>query len=64
MPTWACSTIRTSRRPDSDGAFDIGNLPAGSYVIEAWHEILGVQTQNVTIGDGATAEVSFTFAVG
>ena len=48
----------------SDGAFDIGNLPAGSYVIEAWHEILGVQTQNVTIGDGATAEVSFTFAVG
>ena len=48
----------------SDGAFDIGNLPAGNYVIEAWHEILGVQTQNVTVGDGATAEVSFTFAVG
>ena len=48
----------------SDGAFDIGNLPAGSYVIEAWHEMLGVQTQNVTVGDGATAEVSFTFNVG
>lgn len=48
----------------SDGAFDIGNLPAGSYVIEAWHEMLGAQTQNVTVGDGATAEVSFTFNVG
>jgi plastocyanin len=48
----------------SDGAFDIGNLPAGNYVIEAWHEVLGVQTQNVTVGDGATAEVSFTFTVG
>lgn len=48
----------------SDGAFDIGNLPAGSYVIEAWHEMLGAQTQNVTVGDGATAEVSFTFTVG
>ena len=47
-----------------DGAFDISNLPAGSYVIEAWHEMLGVQTQNVTVGDGATAEVSFTFNVG
>lgn len=47
-----------------DGAFDIGNLPAGSYVIEAWHEMLGAQTQNVTVGDGATAEVSFTFNVG
>ena len=48
----------------SDGGFDIGNLPAGNYVIEAWHEILGVQTQNVTVGDGATANVSFTFNVG
>ena len=47
-----------------DGAFDISNLPAGNYVIEAWHEMLGVQTQNVTVGDGATAEVSFTFTVG
>ena len=47
-----------------DGGFDIGNLPAGSYVIEAWHEMLGVQTQNVTVGDGATAEVSFTFNAG
>ena len=48
----------------SDGAFDIGDLPAGNYVIEAWHEVLGVQTQNVTVGDGATANVSFTFTVG
>ncbi len=48
----------------ADGAFDISNLPAGSYVIEAWHEMLGSQTQNVTVGDGATAEVSFTFNVG
>ena len=48
----------------SDGAFDIGNLPAGNYVIEAWHEMLGVQTQNVTVGDGATANVAFTFTVG
>ena len=47
-----------------DGGFDIGNLPAGDYVIEAWHEILGAQTQSVTVGDGATAEVSFTFSVG
>ena len=48
----------------SDGAFDIGNLPAGDYVVEAWHEMLGVQTMNVTVGDGATADVSFTFTVG
>ena len=46
-----------------DGGFDISSLPPGDYVIEAWHERLGTQTQNVTTGEGATAELNFTFAV-
>ena len=48
----------------SDGAFDMSDLPPGDYVIEAWHEMLGTQTQNVTIGEGATAELNFTFVAG
>ena len=48
----------------SNGSFDISTLPPGDYVLEAWHEELGTQTQNVTVGEGATAEVSFTFTVG
>ena len=48
----------------ADGSFDIANLPAGDYVIEAWHEELGAQTQSLTVGDGATAEVSFSFSAG
>jgi hypothetical protein len=36
----------------------------GDYVLEAWHERLGTQTQNVTITEGGTAEVSFTFTAG
>ena len=47
-----------------DGTFDVSGLPPGDYVIEAWHEMLGTQTQNVTIGEGATAELSFTFVAG
>ncbi len=47
-----------------DGSFDISTLPPGDYVVEAWHEELGTQTQNVTVGEGATADVSFTFIVG
>lgn len=47
-----------------DGAFDISSLPPGDYVVEAWHEELGTQTQNVTVGEGATADISFTFTVG
>ena len=46
------------------GSFDISTLPPGDYVIEAWHEMLGTQTQNVTITERATAEVSFTFTTG
>ena len=44
-----------------DGKFDIGNLPPGDYVVEAWHEMLGTQTQNVTVAESATAELNFTF---
>ena len=47
-----------------NGAFDISNLPPGDYVVEAWHETMGVQTQNVTVGEGATAELNFTFTIG
>jgi hypothetical protein len=44
------------------GSFEIGNLPPGDYVVEAWHETLGAQTQSVTVGASETKEVSFTFS--
>ncbi len=44
-----------------DGAFALKSLPPGEYVIEAWHEKLGNQTQKVTVGDGETKEVNFSF---
>ena len=46
----------------ADGGFSIGNLPAGDYVLEAWHEELGTKTQSVTVGDGESVEVSFDFS--
>lgn len=47
-----------------DGSFSIENLPAGEYVIEAWHEEFGTQTQNVTVGDDESATLDFTFGDG
>jgi plastocyanin len=46
---------------NGSGAFDLSTLPPGDYVIEAWHERYGTQTQNVTVTTGETAEVTFTF---
>ena len=44
-----------------DGAFDLSNLPPGTYTIKAWHEKLGTTTQTVTIGGNETKEISFVF---
>lgn len=46
---------------DDDGKFDITGLPAGSYVLEAWHEKMGTAQQKVTVKPGAATSVSFTF---
>jgi plastocyanin len=44
------------------GTFELADLPPGTYSIEAWHERLGVQTQQVTVGPKESHDVVFTFA--
>ncbi len=48
----------------ADGSFAIKGLPAGEYVIEAWHEKYGAQTQTVKVGDGEAKEIQFAFKAG
>jgi plastocyanin len=45
------------------GAYEIAGLPPGTYTIEAWHEKLGTQTQQVTIGPKESKKISFVFKV-
>lgn len=44
------------------GTFQLPGLPPGTYTLEAWHERLGVQTLQVTVGQKETKDVVFTFA--
>jgi plastocyanin len=46
---------------DANGRFSIPQLPPGTYTIEAWHERLGTQTQQVTVVAKDTKTLDFTF---
>jgi hypothetical protein len=45
----------------ADGSASLQGLPPGDYVVEAWHEMYGTLTQNITIVTGETADLSFEF---
>jgi len=40
-----------------EGAFAIRNLPRGDYVVEAWHERLGILKRSIALGPDETAEI-------
>lgn len=41
-------------RPDTEGRFRLENIPPGTYVVKAWHPLLGERSQTVTVGKGTT----------
>jgi len=45
-----------------NGLYKIDNLPAGTYEVEAWHEKLPAQKATVTLAEGETKEINFTFS--
>ena len=45
---------------DDQGNFEIKNLPAGEYEIEAWHEKYGAQTMKVSVGAADTKTTDFS----
>jgi plastocyanin len=46
---------------NDQGTFEIKNLPPGTYVIEAWQEKYGPQTQTVTISGAESKTLDFSF---
>jgi len=46
----------------SNGTFEIDSLPAGEYVLKAWHEGFGTQEKKISIKSGKSMEVEIAFA--
>jgi hypothetical protein len=64
---WMSSYVHVVKHPffavtGEDGAFTLAKLPPGEYTVEAWHEKYKTRTESVTVGDGETKEIAFSFA--
>ena len=46
---------------DVDGSFAIGDIPAGTYHIKAWHPILGTQEKNITVKPNESVSLDLVF---
>ncbi|HKY33821.1 MAG TPA: carboxypeptidase regulatory-like domain-containing protein [Candidatus Polarisedimenticolia bacterium] len=63
---WMAAWIGVSPHPffavtGEEGAFSLHGLPAGTYRLEAWHETLGMLAETVTLGEGESRTLDFTF---
>ncbi len=64
--SWMISYIGVLPHPcfavsSATGSYTISGLPPGTYTLEAWHETLGAQTMEVTVGPSETKTADFTF---
>lgn len=63
---WMAAYIAVMPQPwatltDEDGRFTLHNVPAGTYKIYAWHEVLGTLVREVRVNAERSAAVDFKF---
>jgi plastocyanin len=45
----------------ADGAFELKDVPVGSYTLEAWHPELGLESAKIVVKKNAPATITFTY---
>jgi plastocyanin len=63
---WMTGYVAVNQNPffavtGEDGSFELKDVPAGKYTVEAWHEKFGMKSAEVTVAAGAPAEAKFSF---
>jgi plastocyanin len=63
---WMIGFVSVTNHPyfavtGEDGSFEIKNVPAGSYTVEAWQEKFGSKEVQVTVAADKPAEAKFSF---
>jgi hypothetical protein len=48
---------------DAYGAYDIRDLPPGTYKLRVWHEALGTKEQPLAVAAGESATVDVTYTI-
>lgn len=64
MHDWMSAYIVATEHPyyvltDRNGAFELTDVPAGTYKIRAWHEGIGALDKAVTAAAGESTDVTF-----
>jgi hypothetical protein len=44
------------------GGFSIDGIPPGDYLVEVWHEDLGVKSARATVAVSGTVQLDFTYS--
>lgn len=63
---WMMAYIHVFEHPyfsvtDDRGTFAIANVPAGTYILTAWHEDAGVKSQEITVSETGDIRTVFEF---
>jgi hypothetical protein len=66
--TWMSAFVDVAAHPyhtvtDLYGAYEIRDLPPGSYTLKVWHEELGTKTLPITVKGGGTAVTDVELAI-